>query len=106
MLRNVTLHPTRSPLWIALALMCFMVMPSSAQAQADQAVYTDSLVNGWQNWSWATTNLSASAPVQSGTASIGVTAGAWAALYLHHDAFDSSTYTDLAFWINGGPSGG
>ena len=23
-----------------------------APSQADQPIYTDSLVNGWQNWSW------------------------------------------------------
>jgi alpha-N-arabinofuranosidase len=78
----------------------------AARAQSDQAVYTDSLVNGWQNWSWATVNLAASSPVQNGTASIGVSAGPWQALYLHHDPFDSSLYTNLVFWINGGSSGG
>ena len=75
-------------------------------AQSNQAIYTDALVNGWQNWSWATVNLSNSSPVQSGTASIAVSAGPWQALYLEHDDFDSSIYTDLVFWINGGSSGG
>jgi alpha-L-arabinofuranosidase len=73
---------------------------------ADQAVYTDSLLSGWENWSWATTNLAASSPVHGGTKSIAVTTGAWQALYLHHAAFDSSSYTHLTFWIHGGSTGG
>ena len=75
-------------------------------AQSDQLVYSDTLQNGWQNWSWATVNLSNGAPVQAGTASIAVNAGAWQALYLHHNAFDSSIYTGLTFWIHGGSTGG
>jgi hypothetical protein len=73
---------------------------------ADQAIYTDSLLNGWENWSWATVNLAAASPVHGGARSIGVTNGAWTALYLHHAAFDSSTYTHLTFWIHGGSTGG
>ena len=29
-------------------------------------------------------------------------ASAWQAIYLHHDAFDSSGYSSLVFWIHGG----
>src|SRR5438132_1416851 len=78
----------------------------SAVAQTDQQIYTDSLVNGWQNWSWATVNLSATSPVHSGTRSASVTADAWEAIYLHHDAFDNSGYSDVVFWIHGGSTGG
>lgn len=73
---------------------------------ADQSVYGDSLVNGWENWSWASTNLAATSPVHGGSRAIAVTTGAWQALYLHHTAFDSSGYTHLAFWIHGGATGG
>lgn len=75
-------------------------------AQNDQALYTDSLVNGWQDWSWAVVNLSANSPVRSGTKSASVTADAWEAIYLHHAAFDSSGYSDLVFWLHGGSTGG
>ena len=51
-------------------------------------------------------NLSNTTPVQSGTDSISVGAGPYQALYLHHDAFDSTLYTGLVFWINGGSTGG
>jgi hypothetical protein len=75
-------------------------------AQSDQAIYTDSLQNNWANWSWATVNLANASPTHSGTASVSVSCGAWEALYLHHDAFDSTAYSNLTFWINGGSAGG
>ncbi|HEY2107573.1 MAG TPA: hypothetical protein VGH29_17365, partial [Candidatus Binataceae bacterium] len=90
---------------MALILFC-ATSTATAWAQSDQSVYTDALVNGWQNWSWAAVNLGNGAPLQSGTASIAVSAGPWQALYLAHGDFDSSIYGHLVFWINGGPSGG
>jgi len=77
-----------------------------ARAQSSQAVYADALVNGWQNWSWASVNPANGAPVQAGSRSIAVSAGPWQALYLHQSAFDSTIYNSLVFWINGGASGG
>src|SRR5690349_8851403 len=88
-----------------LAVPAMLVAGSAARAQ-DMDVYTDSLQNSWQNWSWATTNLSNTSPVHTGADSIAVTAGAWAALYLHSNPIDTSSYTSLSFWINGGATGG
>lgn len=77
----------------------------SAAAQ-DQDIYTDALQNNWQNWSWAAINLTSTSPVHSGNRSAAVTAGAWEAIYLHHDAFDSSGFSSVTFWIHGGSPGG
>src|ERR1051325_10571628 len=89
-----------------LGWFCVLLFGPPAAAQTDQQIYTDALVNGWQNWSWATVNLSATSPVHSGTRSASVTADAWEAIYLHHDAFVSSGYNNLVFWIHGGSTGG
>ena len=51
-------------------------------------------------------NLGNTTPVQSGTDSISVSAGPYQALYLHQTAFDSTPYTALVFWIDGGATGG
>ena len=91
--------------WV-IPLIGWLAISCTARAQADETVYTDALVNGWQNWSWATVNLSNNNPVQSGSASIAVSAGPYQAVYLHHDAFASSLYGSLVFWINGGSTGG
>jgi alpha-N-arabinofuranosidase len=106
MIRFVRLRCALSLLPVWLTLICCLVLPTVARAQTDQSVYADALVNGWQNWSWATVNLSNTAPVQSGTDSISVSAGPYQALYLHEAAFDSTPYTALVFWINGGSTGG
>ncbi|MEO7715371.1 MAG: alpha-L-arabinofuranosidase [Capsulimonas sp.] len=92
---------------VALAALGAFGMQPGAHAQApDQIVYDDSLQNGWQNYGWATLNYSSTAAAQSGSTSISVAAGGYQALYVHHTAIDSSNYTDLTFWINGGATGG
>lgn len=79
----------------------------SLAVRADQIVYDDALENGWQNWGWTLINYTNTAPVHSGSDSIAVTiTNANQAIYIAHGAFDSSLYTNLTFWINGGPTGG
>jgi len=77
-------------------------------AQGDQQIYTDSLQNGWQNWGWAQINYANTSPVHSGAKSISVTftTNTYEAIYIEHPDFDSSGYSNLTFWINGGASGG
>jgi alpha-L-arabinofuranosidase len=75
----------------------------SVQAKADEPVYTDALVGGWQPWSWCTVDLASTAYVHSGSKSIQATyTGGWQGLYLGHRAFDTTPYTSLTFWIHGG----
>jgi hypothetical protein len=76
-------------------------------AQANLPIYTDSLVNGFQGWGWASVNLGNSSPVHSGAYSIAVTSGGnYGTLYLEHADFNTTPYTSLSFWINGGSVGG
>ncbi len=73
----------------------------------DQNVYTDSLQNGWENWSWAQTNLNSAGTTHSGAAAVAVTmTGQWEAFYLHRPAFSTTPYTSVSFWIHGGTAGG
>src|SRR6266436_9085432 len=75
-------------------------------AQANLPIYTDHLVNGFQDWSWAPRNM-ASTLVHSGTNSIAVTnASFFQAISFHQNAFNTSIYTNLSFWANGGTNGG
>ncbi len=100
----------RSSLHLFLLLLLALAtcaLARSATAQASQQIYTDSLQNGWNNWSWAQTNLASTAYVHSGSASIQVTyTGAWQAIYLDCPATNTANYTKLTFWINGGPTAG
>ncbi len=79
---------------------------AQALAQADLPVYTDHLVNGFQDWSWAQRNLAGTSPVQAGTYSISVSSGYWQALSFYHSELDTSPYSNLSFWLNGGAGGG
>jgi len=93
---------------LALALtlaLCGAVLRLSAQSVLP--VYTDSLVNGFQDWGWATHNYANASPVHSGTRSISVTINAaWVGLQVYHPDMDSSLYSSLRFWMHGGSSGG
>ncbi len=100
----------RLPLVSRCWLNCLWLIGISAPVAAqDTTIYSDaSLQNGWLNWSWsATVNFGNTIPVYSGSSSAAVTlSGAWGALYLAHPNFNSSTYSNLTFWINGGAGGG
>ena len=85
---------------------CFIVTLTTA-LRADQTIYDDALVNGWENWGWANTlNYGSTTTVHSGTKSIAVAGTAWQAIYMHHAPFNSTPYVNLTFWINGGSTGG
>src|SRR5438874_10848583 len=91
----------------ALAVAAFVFSATSdARAQANLPIYTDHLVNGFQDWSWAPHN-NISSPVHTGGNSMAVTVnGAWQAISFHQADFDTSVYGDFVFWANGGTSGG
>jgi hypothetical protein len=79
---------------------------SSGMAQPNLPLYTDNLVNGFQDWSWATVNLGIlNPPPHSGTYSISVDDGGYQALVLHSGDCNTGPYTSLSFWINGGSGG-
>ncbi len=72
-------------------------------------IYTDTLANGWQNWSWNTsTNFANPDPRSSGAASLAVTYNSgWAGLYLRNNQGIATTaYDTLRFQIHGGSTGG
>src|SRR5581483_3840038 len=78
------------------------------RAQSNQLIYSDSLQNGWADWSWnSTVNFGQSSPVHGGSSSLAVTLNAaWAALYLEHADMNAGAFASLSFWVNGGSSGG
>src|SRR5215472_5273587 len=77
-----------------------------AAIQSNLSIYTDNLVNGFQNWSWATVNFASQSPApHSGTYCISVTDAGNQALAFNRPAFNTTPYTSLSFWINGGSGG-
>ena len=81
------------------------IISLSVQAQTNQSIYTDTLQNGWVNYSWATVSFTNALPVHGGSDSISVASTSYQALYLHHNAQNGALFTNLTFWINGGTGG-
>ncbi len=90
--------------WL-LAMAVILVL--SRPVRADQIVYDDALENNWQNYGWATLNYANTSPVHSGSDSISVTiSSAWEGVQIYHTDQDSTYFTNISFWLDGGPSGG
>lgn len=93
-----------------LGLLLLSAMLPGAAAQ-NMPIYTDSLQNSWNNWSWGSvinfSYNSSSQYIHSGSSSSSITiTNGYGALYLEHANFNSSPYANLTFWVNGGPTGG
>ena len=81
--------------------------PSTTAPAADSVanIYGTALGPGWQSWDWKGTTTELSAEIGSARKPIKVQPGAWGALFLHHDPFDTSPYRGISFLIQsvGGP---
>ena len=82
------------------------VPPTPPPPVNGMSIYGDALVNGWNNWSWASVNTASTTTVHTGSTAIAVTADAFEALYLQHAALPTGAYESLKFWVNGGATGG
>ena len=91
---------------IAVAGVVLASVPASA---AVQIVYDNALRNGWQDWSWATHNLTQTLVHQSPPNAISwepdAVGGDWQGIYFHSDpgAADPAVadFSAVRFWING-----
>jgi alpha-N-arabinofuranosidase len=91
-----------------LALICPLLfsIASACFANDDMLVYTEQLNNGWQDWGWVT-HYPTNNPSFGSTNSMFFDASdAWEAWSLEHDPIDTTLYTNLSLWLNGGPGGG
>src|SRR6266481_7872412 len=94
--------------WL-LGILLFAGVTLRLCAQTDMTIYNDSIQNSWNNWSYfVTLDFNSTAVVHSGSKAIAVslnTGTAYGALSFEHADINSSLYTSLTFWINGGPTG-
>ena len=89
----------------------FLFVAMNTHAQANLSLYTDNLVNGFQDWGYTSTrNFANTTPTNSGSHSISITiASGFGALDLEQPAdagFNTTPFTSISFWINGGSAGG
>ncbi|HEV2331503.1 MAG TPA: alpha-L-arabinofuranosidase, partial [Verrucomicrobiae bacterium] len=92
-------RPVQALLFLLPLLCC-----AHASAQANLPIYKGYFVNGFQNYSWATVNFSASYGGSNCVSVLSTTNDQ--AVYFGHADFPTAPYRALDFWINGGPSGG
>jgi alpha-N-arabinofuranosidase len=75
--------------------------------QANLAIYTDNLVNGFQNGSTASVNLGFANPApHSGQYCLGATIFGNEIVAFQSADFSTTPYSSLSFWVNGGSTGG
>jgi alpha-N-arabinofuranosidase len=89
------------------AAACLWAAPYPARAQAPLSAYADHLVNGFQDWGWAPHDYANTLPVHSGTSSVAVTMiSGYQGLQIYHPDLNSSVYSGIGLWLNGGAAGG
>jgi hypothetical protein len=100
------MHKDRAFSLLAVLVLAGADLPE-VRAQGNETIYSNTLQNGWVDYSWANVNYSCTNPVLPGCSdSISVSCTNYTALYLHQTPSDSTPYTNLTFWLNGGASGG
>ena len=90
----------RATCMLAAALAVSHSAPAAADVAKELLIYDTALADGWQNWSWAKADLSVELN-GSTRKPIRVEAGAWQALYLHHEAFSTAGFRRLTLLIQG-----
>ena len=84
----------------------FLLAAPAVMAQSPLIIYNDSLVNGFDDWSYTTRNFTNPSPTHTGSNSISVTATDYQAISFHHADLDTTFYTNFTFWAHGGTNGG
>src|SRR6516162_10588428 len=97
-----------APLCLVCSALFWLHSSLQVSAQAPLPLYTDRLVNAFQDWSWGTRNLANTSPTLSNVNySVSLSGTAWnVALSLHHPDFNATVYSNLVFWGNGDTNGG
>jgi hypothetical protein len=100
-MKNLTSH------WgFALAFAVFVGAVSPVLANDDMLVYTEMLNNGWQDWGWVPHYATNNPAFNGSNSMVFAASGPWQAWYLEHDPIDTTLYTNLSLWLNGGSAGG
>ena len=74
---------------------------------AGMLIYEDTLASNFQDWSWATHDLTQMAVVHTGARAISFEPDAWAGLVFHHATpINTALYSGVELWIHGGTTGG
>src|ERR1035438_294636 len=87
---------------LAVCVSACLVALVKVSAQAPTIIYSDLLLNGFQDWSWGTRDFANPSPVHNGSESISASLGDWEAISFYHSDLNANVYSNLSFWANGG----
>jgi hypothetical protein len=90
---------------LVAALFSTYAMAAEPAAVQSMPVYDLALAPGWDNWSWAKTELSVEL-TGSARKPIKVEAGPYQAMYLHHAPFATNGLKKISLLIQGSAAGG
>jgi len=80
--------------------------PANAQNAATISIYSGGLQPGWSDWSWVPHKIAETDISHSGTTAAAIDFGKSGGFYLHHDPFAAPPNAALAFFVDGGATGG
>jgi hypothetical protein len=95
--------------------MVLLALASPALASDDMLIYsgytnivygTMNYNNGWQDWGWVPHYVTNNPTFNGTNCMVFAASSSWQAWYLEHDPIDTTIYTNLTFWLNGGSKGG
>src|ERR1700723_1499562 len=109
MMKQLRTQALRSVIKLSKFILAVLfVTPVAAIAQNSLTIYSNSLVNGWQNASYnVTLDYANPSPVYSSNASVSVAiTSAYGGIQLYHNDMTNTAYASIGFWLNGGAAGG
>jgi hypothetical protein len=101
--------------WLALGSLAFFVLASPVLASDDMLIYsgytnivygTMNYNNGWQDWGWVPHYVTNNPTFNGTNCMVFAASSSWQAWHLEHDPIDTTIYTNLTLWLNGGSNGG
>jgi len=101
-----SMNYTKRVTFVVLLLWLMIAPQECFSGGDDMLVYSDQLNNGWADWGWVP-HYATNNPIHTGAKSMVFAAtGSWQAWYLEHDSINTSLYSGVSLWVNGGSSGG
>ena len=106
MIFKISSAPLAPLVTVLAAVEIIFLSVARIHASDDLLIFSDQRNNGWGDWGWVS-HYPTNNPVHSGSnAMVFAATSSYQAWWLKHDAMDTSIYTNLTLWVNGGASGG
>ena len=101
--------------FLALGSLALFALASPVLASDDMLIYsgytnvvygTMNYNNGWQDWGWVPHYVTNNPNYNGTNCMVFAASSSWQAWHLEHDPIDTTLYTNLTLWLNGGTNGG